>query len=66
VIVEASPHDTIWGIGMHATDPDAYMPGRWKGSNMLGIALMTVRARVLYEREELCAAGPDENQPYVF
>ena len=45
-LVEASPRDTIWGIGLSASDADAYEPSRWKGLNLLGKALMEVRAFV--------------------
>jgi len=43
VIVEASPRDRIWGIGMTAGHPDATRPSRWRGANLLGFALMNVR-----------------------
>ncbi len=46
VLVEASPRDRIWGIGMGATNPDARAPARWRGANLLGFALMEVRARL--------------------
>jgi ribA/ribD-fused uncharacterized protein len=46
VIVEASPRDTIWGIGMGAANPAARDPRRWRGENLLGFALMEVRARL--------------------
>ena len=46
VLVEASPRDTIWGIGMGASNPDARVPARWRGTNLLGFALMEVRARL--------------------
>jgi len=42
-IVEASPEDTIWGIGLSAEDPDAYDKTKWKGTNWLGEVLMSVR-----------------------
>ena len=42
-IVEASPEDTIWGIGLSANDPDAYDKTKWKGTNWLGEVLMSVR-----------------------
>jgi ribA/ribD-fused uncharacterized protein len=43
VLVEASPHDTIWGIGLTQHDSKALNPTTWKGSNLLGFALMEVR-----------------------
>jgi ribA/ribD-fused uncharacterized protein len=46
ILVEASPYDRIWGIGMAATDPDAARPSRWRGLNLLGFALVEVRERL--------------------
>lgn len=43
VLVEASPVDNIWGIGLAATHEDAMDPRRWAGQNLLGFALMAVR-----------------------
>lgn len=44
VLVEASPYDRIWGIGLKATDAKALHPDTWQGQNLLGFALMDVRA----------------------
>lgn len=44
ILVEASPYDTIWGVGLGETDPLILNEAAWKGRNLLGIALMAVRA----------------------
>ncbi|MFG2334566.1 NADAR family protein [Streptomyces sp. NPDC048604] len=46
VLVEASPLDRIWGIGLAADDPRAGDPTRWRGLNLLGFALMEARERL--------------------
>ncbi|WP_205650587.1 NADAR family protein [Actinoplanes solisilvae] len=43
VLVEASPMDRVWGIGLGRDDPAAANPRRWRGTNLLGFALMDVR-----------------------
>lgn len=43
IIVEASPLDPIWGIGLPKDHKDAEKPENWKGENLLGFALMEVR-----------------------
>ncbi len=43
VLVEASPIDSIWGIGMATDHKDVSNPEKWKGLNLLGFALMEVR-----------------------
>ena len=43
VLVEASPVDTIWGIGLAQDNPRAANPAEWRGLNLLGFALMEVR-----------------------
>ena len=43
ILAEASPYDTIWGIGL---DRERAMNGsveQWQGENLLGCALMEVR-----------------------
>ena len=51
VLVEASPRDQIWGIGMGAANPNAEDPTQWRGQNLLGFALMEARA-ILRERDD--------------
>lgn len=46
VLVEASPLDRLWGIGLAADDERATDPYRWRGLNLLGFALMEARARL--------------------
>lgn len=46
VLVEASPRDRIWGIGLAADDDRATSPADWLGLNLLGFALMEVRHRL--------------------
>lgn len=43
VLVEASPYDKIWGIGMRQDEEGIKEPKKWKGQNLLGFALMDVR-----------------------
>ncbi len=57
MLVEASPTDTIWGIGLAEDDPDARDPGMWKGQNKLGEVLMNVRAQ-LYHNANAFIGGP--------
>lgn len=47
VLVEASPLDTIWGIGLSGDNPAAQDPVSWRGENLLGFALMEVRALLI-------------------
>ncbi|MFB8077532.1 NADAR family protein [Streptomyces sp. NPDC056013] len=46
VLVEASPVDRVWGIGLAADDPRAHDPASWRGDNLLGFALMKARERL--------------------
>lgn len=46
VLVEASPRDRIWGIGMGASNDNACNPAKWRGKNLLGFALMVAREQL--------------------
>lgn len=46
VLVEASPYDKIWGIGLHWEDDLVLDENNWKGMNLLGNALMEVRKKL--------------------
>lgn len=43
LLVEASPYDRIWGIGLSKYDALRTPIGQWKGNNKLGKCLMKVR-----------------------
>lgn len=43
ILVEGSPLDKIWGVGLRFDHPDIQHMDRWKGTNYLGICLMFVR-----------------------
>ncbi|WP_313885148.1 MULTISPECIES: NADAR family protein [Clostridium] len=47
VLVEASPYDKIWGIGMSADDENIENPLLWNGANLLVFALMEVRDELI-------------------
>ncbi|MET7296471.1 NADAR family protein [Streptomyces griseoloalbus] len=55
VLVEASPVDRVWGIGLAANDEGVADPERWRGPNLLGFALMEARTRL--------RAGGGETEP---
>lgn len=49
VLVEAAPRDTVWGIGLGAANPNASVPSRWRGENLLGFAPMWARDQLAAE-----------------
>lgn len=51
VLVEASPLDRVWGIGLTADDERARSPDRWEGLNLLGYALMDAREKLRKDAE---------------
>lgn len=46
ILVEVSPLDIIWGIGLSVDDKKVRNPHLWEGSNLLGFALMEVRDKI--------------------
>lgn len=52
ILAEAAPHDLIWGIGLGETNPLAKDPSKWRGKNLLGKVLMSVRTRLRTEEED--------------
>ena len=44
ILAEASPYDLIWGIGLGAKDDKILDQANWRGQNLLGETLMSVRS----------------------
>lgn len=46
ILAECAVKDRIWGIGLSMHDPDRLDRSKWNGQNLLGYALMMVRAKL--------------------
>jgi len=52
LLCEATAGDKVWAIGISIKMPKVYeVPARWKGSNVLGYALMKVRSILQQEKQ---------------
>lgn len=52
ILVEASPVDFIWGIGLNEEKAKITPPDLWKGSNWLGLTLTRVRDNIISEMQD--------------
>jgi len=46
-LVEASPYDLIWGVGLSANNDLILNEKNWRGKNLLGKILMKIRENIL-------------------
>ena len=53
IIVESSPYDKIWGIGLATNDDRVLDEKNWNGQNLLGKALMITREKIKENPEKI-------------
>jgi ribA/ribD-fused uncharacterized protein len=49
ILVEASPRDTVWGVGLAKTNPLILDKKNWRGTNLLGYILTEIRNDIIYK-----------------
>ncbi|KAK3611984.1 hypothetical protein CHS0354_011643 [Potamilus streckersoni] len=57
-LVEASPYDTIWGIGWRIENDEAWDKKKWRGLNLLGFALTDVRNEMMIKEGRISDSAP--------
>ncbi|RCN34381.1 hypothetical protein ANCCAN_19767 [Ancylostoma caninum] len=65
-LVECSPSDVIWGIGLPIDSPDAVNPSRWRGKNRLGSLMDAVREKLWANDEYRSQREEVESQMSLF
>ena len=69
ILAEASPSDKIWGIGMSKDAAAGKTEEQWQGQNLLGKALMEVRARLSGKegtQKEQKAESPKDKEKTIY